>query len=234
MAHLLEFGDTLHGYDRWASTYDLEPNPLIAATAWVLHSAPLGCADCDVLELGCGTGRNVVRVIGEGARSYTGVDGSAGMLTIAKNRFYDPRVTFQKADLLVPWTTPWQFDFALVCLVLEHLTSLEVLAETLARSVRPGGRIRIVDLHPERVAAGSLAHFQDGYTEVQFASIAHPVGAIRETLEGAGFDVVRRDWLASDPMISAVPGIAKHRGLKAVLDIKATRRGRMARGSSGY
>jgi len=234
MAHLLGFGETLHGYDRWASTYDLEPNPLIAATAWVLQSAPLGCADCEVLELGCGTGRNVVRVIGEGARSYTGIDGSRGMLTIASNRFYDPRVTFLQADLLQPWTPPRQYDFALVCLVLEHMTSLEVLAETLARSVRPGGRLRIVDLHPERVASGSLAHFHDGHTEIQFASVAHPVAAVCAALELAGFDVVRRDWLASDPMISAVPGIAKHRGLKAVLDIKATRRGRMARGSTGY
>lgn len=82
-------------------------------------------------------------------------------------------------------------DFGLVCLVLEHLTSFKLLAETLARTIRPGGRIRIVDLHPERVAAGSLAHFHDGHTEVQF-------------------------------------------GLKAILDIKATRRGRLARGSSGY
>lgn len=234
MAHLLGFGETLHGYDRWASTYDLEPNPLIAATSWVLQSAPLGCADCEVLELGCGTGRNVVRVIGEGARSYTGVDGSRGMLTIASNRFYDPRVTFLQADLLQPWMPPRQYDFALVCLVLEHLTSIEVLAETLARSVRPGGRLRIVDLHPERVAAGTLAHFHDGHSEVQFASVVHPVASVCDALELAGFDVVRRDWIAGDPMISAVPGLAKHRGLKAVLDIKATRRGRMARGSTGY
>src|SRR5665647_1023176 len=208
MAHLLGFGETLQGYDRWASSYDHEQNPLIAATSWVLHSAPLGCADCDVLELGCGTGRNVVRVIGEGARSYTGVDGSAGMLTIATHRFYDPRITFQQADLLQPWMPGRQYDFALVCLVLEHLASLDVLAETLGRSVRPGGRLRIIDLHPERVAAGSLARFHDGETEVQFASIAHPVTSICDALEAAGFDVVRRDWLASDPMISAVSGLA--------------------------
>ena len=234
MAHLLGFGETLHGYDRWAASYDHEPNPLIAATSWVLQSAPLNCADCAVLELGCGTGRNVVRVIGEGARSYTGVDGSGGMLTIATNRFYDPRVTFLQADLLQPWTSPRQYDFALVCLVLEHLTCLDVVAETLSRAVRPGGRVRIVDLHPERVSAGSLAHFQDGHTEVRFASIAHPVTSICDALETAGFDVVRRDWLASDPMLSAVPGLEKHRGLKAVLDLAATRRGRLARGSTGY
>ncbi len=229
----LGIGETLKGYDRWASSYDHEPNPLIAATSWVLHSAPLGCADADVVELGCGTGRNVVRVIGEGARSYVGVDGSPGMLSVATHRYCDPRIAFVQADLLAPWTPSRPFDFALLVLVLEHLPALEVLAETLARSVRAGGRVRIVDLHPERIAAGALAHFQDGNTEVRFASVAHPVPAICDALEVAGFDVVRRDWLAGDPMIAAVPGIAKHRGLKVVLDLKATRRRRMARGSTG-
>jgi len=229
----LGIGETLKGYDRWASSYDHEPNPLIAATSWVLHSAPLGCADADVVELGCGTGRNVVRVIGEGARSYVGVDGSPGMLSVATHRYCDSRIAFVQADLLAPWTPARPFDFALLVLVLEHLPALEVLAETLARSVRAGGRVRIVDLHPERIAAGALAHFQDGTTEVRFASVAHPVPAICDALDAAGFDVVRRDWLAGDPMIAAVPGIAKHRGLKVVLDLKATRRRRMARGSTG-
>jgi SAM-dependent methyltransferase len=208
-------------------------NPLIDATSWVLHAAPLGCADCEVVELGCGTGRNVARVIGEGARSYQGVDGSLGMLAVATHRYYDPRVTFVQADLLAPWAPSQQFDFALLCLVLEHLPALDVLAETLARAVKPGGRIRIVDLHPERVAAGALAHFQDGTTEVRFASVSHPVPSICDALEATGFDVVRRDWLASDPMIAAVPALEKHRGLKVVLDIKATRRRRLARGSAG-
>jgi len=229
----LGIGDTLKGYDRWASSYDHEPNPLIAATSWVLHSAPLGCSDADVLELGCGTGRNVVRVIGEGARSYLGVDGSPGMLRVATHRFYDPRISFAQADLLAPWTPARPFDFALLVLVLEHLPSLDVLAETLARSIRAGGRVRIVDLHPERVAAGSLAHFRDGDTDVRFASVSHPVPVICEALDAAGFDVVRRDWLAGDPMIAAVPGLAKYRGLKVVLDLKATRRRRMARASTG-
>jgi hypothetical protein len=59
------------------------------------------------------------------------------------------------------------------------------------------------------------------------------VPSICDALEATGFDVVRRDWLASDPMIAAVPALEKHRGLKVVLDIKATRRRRLARGSAG-
>src|SRR5512143_1272717 len=200
--------ETLGGYDRWAASYDVEPNSLVAATSWVLDRAPLGCADADVLELGCGTGRHVVRASSAGARSYLGVDGSHGMLTIAAQRYQDPRVSFGVVDLTAPFALPRQFDFALIVLVLEHLPNLDPLLVSLARSVKPGGRLRIVDLHPERIAAGSFAHFQDGTRSVHFASVAHSVQMLLAGLDAVGFETVRRDWLAGDTMLSAVPGLS--------------------------
>jgi SAM-dependent methyltransferase len=223
--------ETLAGYDRWAASYDSEPAALVSATAWVLDRAPLGCADCDVLELGCGTGRNAQRVISEGARSYTGLDGSQGMLSIAMQRYNDPRISFAAVDLLAPWTTTKQFDFALIVLVLEHLPVIDPLFVSLSRALKPGARVRIVDLHPERIAAGSVAHFREGVTNVHFSSVAHSVPMLCATFEAVGFDVVRRDWLATDTMVSAVPGLAKYRGVKVVMDLKLTRRGRDRRGS---
>jgi len=227
----LPYNETLGGYDRWASSYDAEPNSIMAATSWVFDRAPLGCADCDVLELGCGTGRNARRVIGDGARSYLGIDGSAGMLGVATQRAADPRITFGAADLLGSWNLPKQYDFALIALVLEHLVSLEPLFVSLARAIRPGGRVRIVELHPERVAAGTSAHFAEGDTRVSFMSVAHDVPQMCAALEAVGFDPVRRDWLATDTMLAEVPGLAKHRGLKVLLDLKLTRRQRERRGS---
>ncbi len=224
-------GETLQGYDRWSHSYDHEDNPLITATSWVLDRMGLGAADCDVLELGCGTGRNAPRALSEGARSYTGVDGSAGMLSIAAQHVRDPRVKFMHADLLAAWKLDHPVDLALMVLVLEHLPTLDAIARTLSAVVRPGGRLRIVDLHPERVATGTLAHFHDGAHDVQFASVAHSIPMLCDVLESAGFDVVRRDWLASDSLVSAVPPLAKYRGLKIVLDIKGTRRASHARGT---
>jgi len=229
---LLAVTDTLGGYDRWSASYDGEANPLVAATSWVLDRAPLGCADCDVLELGCGTGRHAQRVISEGARSYTGIDGSHGMLQVATQRYHDPRISFGYADLMAPWAMPQQYDFALVALVLEHLHTLEPTLVSLARAMKPGGRVRIIDLHPERVAAGSYAHFRDGQRTVHFTSVSHNVPMLCMMLENVGFDTVRRDWLATDTMVSEVPTVAKYRGTKLVLDLKLTRRGRERRGSS--
>jgi SAM-dependent methyltransferase len=224
--------ETLKGYDRWAQSYDHEDNPLITATSWVLDRMALGAADCDVLDLGCGTGRNAWRVLGEGARSYTGVDGSQGMLAIAAQQNRDPRVQFMHADLLSPWKLEDQVDLAMMVLVLEHLPTLDAMARTLSHVVKPGGRLRIVDLHPERVATGTLAHFRDGAQDVQFASVAHNIPVLCDVLDSAGFDVVRRDWLASDSLVTAVPQLAKYRGLKIVLDIKGTRRASSARGTA--
>jgi SAM-dependent methyltransferase len=218
--------DTLAGYDRWSASYDQDVDPLVEATSWVLDRSPIGSAGCDVVELGCGTGRNAARVLGEGARSYMGVDGSVGMLNIAANHYRDPRISFAHADLLYPWAAHRMFDIALVVLLLEHLPTLDVICETLGRIVRPGGRVRIVDLHPERIAGNSPAHFVEGNTEVRFTSVAHPVNALAAALEATGFDVVRRDWLAADAMVSAVPRLGPLRGVRVLVDMKATARRR--------
>src|SRR5258706_4258869 len=103
---LLGVSETIGGYDRGAASYDAEPNAMVAATSWVLERAPLGCSNADVLELGCGTGRHARRAIDEGARSYTGLDASIGMLTVAQQRYSDSRVKFGHVDLLQPWAMP--------------------------------------------------------------------------------------------------------------------------------
>ena len=227
----LAYSDTLLGYDRWAPHYDLDPNAIVAATAWVLDRAPLGCPDADVLELGCGTGRNARRVISEGARSYLGIDGSTGMLTIAAQRQQDPRITFMQADLCGTWAIARQVDFALIVLVLEHLSAVEPLLVSLARALKPGARARIIDLHPERLATGAAPQFRDGQTNVHFTSFLHDVPQLCAASEAAGFDVIRRDWLATDTMVTEVPGLSPHRGQKLLFDLKLTRRGRERRGS---
>jgi SAM-dependent methyltransferase len=218
--------ETLRAYDRWAAHYDDDPNPLVAATAWVLAQAPLAVAGARVLELGCGTGRHAAGLLAAGARAYVGVDGSDGMLEVARAKQADPRARWITAELTA-LPPPARLDeapcqVALIVLVLEHLTELDGLLGGAARWLLPGATLRIVELHPERIAAGTVAHYADGGVEHRFASVAHDEPAVRAALGRTGFvDVTTRTWLADAALVAAVPRLAKHAGRPVVLDVSA-------------
>jgi ubiquinone/menaquinone biosynthesis C-methylase UbiE len=220
--------DTLRAYDQWATHYDVDDNPLVAATGLCLRARPLEAAGMRVVELGCGTGRNAPAVLAAGALAYTGVDGSAGMLAEARRRVNDARARWIEAELAQlppPAEADGLHDAALIVLVLEHLTELDGVFAALARWLRPGGALRILELHPDRIAAGTVAHFHDEHgVEHRFTSTAHPVAALGAALVRSGFTV---EWvveeLADEMLIAAVPRLAKHQGKPVVLDVLARR-----------
>lgn len=215
--------ETLRKYDLWSATYDDADNPLVAATHWALERVPFECRDADVIELGCGTGRHVTRVLGRGARAYVGIDGSAGMLAIARSRYDDTRVRFVEADLArqLPFEDA-TFDRALVVLVLEHLDAIDVPLREIARLLRPTGCLRIVDIHPALLARGTSAHFKDRGEEIRFTSVIHSVQAIAAALARANLAAAAvREIVAEEELIERTPKLTKHRGQPVVLDIEA-------------
>lgn len=212
--------DTRRGYDAWAPSYDEEGNPMVGASAWVLDHAPLGCDGLDVVEVGCGTGRNIARVLAGGARSYVGVEPSSGMLAKARARQADPRVTFVEGDATA--IAPASCDLVLMVLVLEHVAELAPVFGAIARGLRPGGRFRLVEIHPGLVAAGTVAHFADGDGEVRFASVAHAIDDVRAALGDAGLAVTSVTEHAADgALLDAVTRLGKHRGRPVVVDVSA-------------
>jgi ubiquinone/menaquinone biosynthesis C-methylase UbiE len=185
---ILSSGDTFRGYDRWSAQYDAGDNPMVAATAWVLDTRPLALDGARVLELGCGTGRIAARVLDGGPLGYVGVDGSAGMLEVARARITDPRATFVHAELTDVGSFGAPFDLALIVLVLEHVVDLTRPFAAIARALRPGGVLRVVEIHPALVDSGTVAHFRDPSAdggEVRFTSVAHPVASMTRALEAA-------------------------------------------------
>lgn len=223
--------DTLRAYDQWAVHYDADDNPLVAATGLCLQLRPLEVAGARVVELGCGTGRNAAAVLAAGAASYTGVDGSEGMLAKARagaSALGEGRCAWICSELTslpaLPEGDPG-YDAALIVLVLEHLTELDGTFAALARWLRPGASLRLLELHPDRVAAGTVAHFHQDGVEHRFTSTAHPVPELGAALERAGFAVERVDEpVADEALIARVPRLAKHAGKRVVLDVLARRR----------
>lgn len=215
-------------YDRWSATYDAQDNPMIHASAWALDEVPFRCQGGDVLELGCGTGRHIGPVLDSGARSYVGVDASSGMLARARARpaASDPRVRLVEGDVVqLPFLSD-SFDHVLVVLVLEHVTELEPLFAEISRLLRPGGLLRLLELHPSRIASGTVAHFTDAEGEVRFDSIAHPVAAITSSLRWAGLEPrAVRELVAEGALLASVPKLVKHAGRPVLLDLEAARAG---------
>ncbi len=99
-----------------------------------------------VLEVACGTGY-WTRLIAEHASSVTACDLSEEVLTLARARQADGRVTFARGDAFAPDEVPGAFDAAFAGFLVSHIrrAELERLLGGLIRRLEPGGRIVLVE-----------------------------------------------------------------------------------------
>jgi ubiquinone/menaquinone biosynthesis C-methylase UbiE len=190
--------DVARAYDAWARTYDSDPNATRDLDAVVLRASGIALDGRDVVEAGCGTGKNTA-FLAERARSVVGLDFSAGMLARARQRVRDAHVHFTEHDIREPWPlASGSCDVVVANLVLEHVQDLQrVLAEA-ARILRPGGDLLICELHPERQRRGGQAQFRDEATgEMQLIrAYRHATSEYVNAGIAAGLLVVRMgEWI---------------------------------------
>jgi ubiquinone/menaquinone biosynthesis C-methylase UbiE len=169
--------EVARAYDRWAESYDANRNATRDLDGDVLRRAPLVLVARDVLELGCGTGKNTAW-LAEHARSVIALDFSLGMLARARERVSASHVRFLHHDLREPWPAPdVSVDVVIGNLVLEHVAHLAHVYAEAARVLKRGGRLWLCELHPERQRRGGQAHFTDATgTTVHVAAYLHTVG----------------------------------------------------------
>lgn len=184
-------------YDRWSAGYDAYDNPMVFAAAQVVGGFA-DVAGLDVVELGCGTGRNLAALRDMGARSLTGCDLSQGMLDKARAR--DPRFTLFRHDLARPVPLPAACaDLVLFCLALEHMAGLEAPLREAGRLLRPGGRVAVVEIHPFLSQGGVGAHFKDAGGEVRMPTVPHRFMDYLNAFAAAGLRVAAcREWRPVD------------------------------------
>lgn len=192
------FFDVETAYDRWAASYDAHDNPMVFAASAALEQKLAHFTGKAVAELGCGTGRNLAALERASARTLWGCDLSAGMLE--KARSAAPSATLVQTDITkrLPLETGG-FDAALVSLAFEHVAELETPTAELARIVRPGGFVLILEIHPFMTLSGIGAHFPDGDVDIHMPSHPHShadwLGAFRR----AGLTVSDcREWRGRD------------------------------------
>jgi malonyl-CoA O-methyltransferase len=180
------------GYDRWASVYDHDGNPLIALEGPIVRAAVGDPAALRVLDLGCGTGRHTLWLAAAGAR-VTAVDFSEGMLRQARSKPGAERVRFVAHDLH-DGRLPFEdgaFDLVVSGLVLEHLREVGRFFAEARRVLRPAGRAVVSNMHPAMFLRGAQARFTDPTSGeiVQPGSVVHLVGELAMAAVRAGFEL---------------------------------------------
>jgi malonyl-CoA O-methyltransferase len=186
---VIEVVATELGYNRWASIYDEEDNPLILLEEQHLWQISGEVNGLKVADIGCGTGRQSLRLASAGAR-VTALDFSQAMLDRARSKPGSEPIRFICHDLAKP--LPLQadeFDRIFCCLVLDHIANAEAFFTELKRICRPQGAIIISVMHPAMMLRGVQARFTDPASGRRIGPQSYPnqvsdyvMGAIRSGL----------------------------------------------------
>jgi SAM-dependent methyltransferase len=142
-------------------------------------------------DLGCGTGV-VADLLAPFVRRVVAVDHSAEMLAVAREQlaFHD-NVELREGELDALPLADGELDAALIVLTLHHAPDPATILAEAARTVRPGGRIVVVDMLPHDREAFRL---EMGHLWLGFG--AEQLGG---WLRAAGFEQPRFTPLPADP-----------------------------------
>jgi ubiquinone/menaquinone biosynthesis C-methylase UbiE len=174
------------GYERWALTYDRFPNPLLSREE--RHVIPLLPAfrGRHVLDLACGTGRWLTRLLSAGAASAVGVDLSSAMLRVATRKNGHSGKVVRADCLRLPFRAS-NFDLAICSFALGHLLDVRSLAAEVVRVMKPCSDLLVADLHAEAFARGWRTGFHDQEGAVQVESQPYSAEDIIRVFHTVGF-----------------------------------------------
>ncbi|MCJ1421745.1 hypothetical protein MMC32_008111 [Xylographa parallela] len=205
---------TTTAYDLWAPVYDHDANPLQAVDDLELTTLlPEFLAliprsphepSIKIIDLGCGTGRNTLKLLSLPSVYVVGLDASPKMLEIARQRCtsrldsvsegnHAENIDFEIFDMLATAGLPdaaQNADAVLSTLVLEHIP-LTVFFDTARRLLLAGGYFLVTNMHAE-MGARSQAGFVDPETgaKVRPESFVYGVEEVVAEAANSGFRVI--------------------------------------------
>jgi ubiquinone/menaquinone biosynthesis C-methylase UbiE len=103
--------------------------------------------DTRILDLGCGTGPNLDRLLRLGLpfKHYTGVDFSSSMLALAQKRFGDtPGVTFREGDATALEDDGERYEVIVATWLLDHLSEPVSFVNSIQRLLAPDGHLLLM------------------------------------------------------------------------------------------
>ncbi len=131
-----------------------------------------------VMDLGCGTGE-VVRALAPSVRRVIGVDQEAAMLAVARQHCTElPNVELIESSLERLPLAEASVDAALCMLVLHHVDALPPCFAQIARTLRPGGRLVVLDMveHDRREYRRTMGHQHLGFSRSGLSALTSAAG----------------------------------------------------------
>jgi SAM-dependent methyltransferase len=202
---------TQEAYDQWATVYDTDGNMLQSIDDSELNSllpslldevASTRSSTIAVLDLGCGTGRNTLRLLSHPWPSsksiaVTGLDFSSGMLSHARTKLTPLADSAANLTLRLEHCDPFApsalalppQDLVISTLVLEHIPLSEFFT-TLSTLLAPGGTALVTNMHAEMGSRSSAGFVNAEGIKVRGESYVYTLSETVAASEKAGLRVL--------------------------------------------
>ena len=166
-----------------------------------------------ILDLGTGTGR-MLELIAPLAARAVGVDQSPAMLSLARARLAQSglrNALLRQGDIYAPPVERDAYDLVVVHQVLHFLDDPSRALREAARTLRPGGRLLVVDFaaHAEEYLREQFAHRRLGFSLEEVAAFLTDAGLVDVETRlvapktGESGKLTVAIWLARDPRVIA-------------------------------
>ncbi|WP_053990046.1 class I SAM-dependent methyltransferase [Mangrovimonas sp. TPBH4] len=182
-------------YNIWANQYDTNENRTRdldkKCTIETLNKYDFK----NVLELGCGTGKNTEWLLNKAER-IIGLDFSQEMLNKAEEKISDKRVRFKKADLTKNWEVENSFaDLITSSLTLEHIENLDHIFSQASLKLKKNGLFFISELHSFKQYSGSKAKYETENGTEELEVYVHHISEYINNANNNGFQLIElKEW----------------------------------------
>ena len=208
----IRFLEPTSAYDLWSQVYDTDGNFLQALdTIEMQNLLPkmISCISSDppwkIVDLGCGTGRSMTRLLEIPASTVIGLDASPKMLEIARSRIDQFMTQIGRTSDTALGVQLELYNMSGSChipscalnahalvstLVMEHVP-LSTFFDKVSQILKPDGLALVTNMHSD-MGAISQAGFVDPKTgeKVRTQSFAHHLDDVIAEAQGQGFKVV--------------------------------------------
>ncbi len=149
-----------------------------------------------MLDLACGTGRWLAKLATQSKKSGVGIDGSASMLRVARQKSALVGKLAEATSESLPFASG-VFDFAICSFALGAYSGTLAYDPRIGASHGSGGSFFITDLHPDAYEQGWRVGFRDNAGSAQIELAPRSAGEIVESFYWNGFECLEQTplWL---------------------------------------